>query len=173
MKTTEFLNFNGKNLLFLSNDGTYWVAIKPICEALNVNYNRQYQNIKEDEILSQLFAKQQTVGADNKLRNMICLPEKYVYGWLFSIKSASEELKEYKLECYNILYNHFHGAITGRKKLLFKRMDVRLRMWKLKEELKGNKAYQELTQLEKENKEVAKDLKNNDVELLEQPTLFG
>lgn len=173
MKTEQFLNFNGKNLILLSKDGIYWVAIKPICEVLNVEYTRQFKNLKNDEILASELAIQPIQVPGDQLRNYICLPEKYIYGWIFSINSESKELKEYKKECYNILYNHFHGTITGRKKLLTKRIDIQTQIYNLKEELKENEYYQELVQLEKESKAIAKDLKINDVEILEQPTLFG
>lgn len=98
----KFLDFNGKTLMFLGKNGEYWVALKPICEALSVNYNRQYQNLKEDPIFSQLFAEQQMVAADGKLRKMICLPEKWIYGWLIQIQSNEPGLIEYKKLCYEV-----------------------------------------------------------------------
>jgi hypothetical protein len=49
---------------------------------------------------------------------MLCLPEFYVYGWIFNIQSSSSELLRYKWACYRVLYEHFHGAITGRQNLL-------------------------------------------------------
>ena len=119
MKNFEkFLEFKGKKLFFLAKDGKYWIAIKPICEALNVNFNRQYQNIKEDPILGSAYANQQMQLGEDQLRYWACLPEFYVYGWIFSIQSKSEELQEYKWKCYEVLYNYFHGAITGRKPIL-------------------------------------------------------
>lgn len=45
-KHEKFLEFNDKKIIFLSVDGTYWIALKPICEALNVDWNRSYQNVK-------------------------------------------------------------------------------------------------------------------------------
>jgi hypothetical protein len=120
MKTEikKFLEFNGKTIFFVAADGQYWIALKPICEALNVNWNRQFQNLKSNKILGELFAEQQMVAADGKLRKMISLPEFYVYGWLMQIQSDSEELQAYQWECYSVLYTYFHGAITGRKSLL-------------------------------------------------------
>ncbi len=45
MKTHQkFLEFNGKNIIFLNVDGTYWIALKPICEALGVDYVRCFKN---------------------------------------------------------------------------------------------------------------------------------
>jgi hypothetical protein len=47
----KFLEFNGKKIIFLSVDGTYWIALKPICEALNVSVRRCMDNVKKDPIL--------------------------------------------------------------------------------------------------------------------------
>ena len=40
-QVVKFLEFKGKNIVYLSVDGTYWIAIKPVCEAISINYNRQ------------------------------------------------------------------------------------------------------------------------------------
>jgi hypothetical protein len=114
----KFLEFNGKTIYFVAVDGQYWIALKPICEALNVNWNRQFQNLKEDKNLKAVFANQQMQAPDGQLRNYVSLPEFFIYGWIFQIQSDSEELAAYKWECYRVLYEHFHGTITGRKELL-------------------------------------------------------
>jgi len=115
---SKFLEFNGKTLVFLAVDGQYWIALKPICEALNVSWKKQHSNLLEDPIFGQLSTVQGMVGADNKVREMVSLPEKWVYGWLINIQSSSPELQEYKKLCYEVLNDYFHGTITGRKELL-------------------------------------------------------
>lgn len=124
--TKKFLEFNGKTIYFVAADGQYWIAIKPICEALGVDYERQRKNLKEEEILAQLPSEQAVVAADNKLRKMLCLPEFYIYGWIFNIQSASPELLKYKWECYRVLYDYFHGAIIGRKSLLREKAKLKI-----------------------------------------------
>ena len=62
MKPQNFLSFNEKTIYFKEVGNEYWIAIKPICEALNVDYIRAYKNISEDENLSQLLSKQTIVG---------------------------------------------------------------------------------------------------------------
>lgn len=138
---TKFLEFNGKTLTFLSVDGQYWVALKPICEALNVEYTRTFKNVKADLILGQLLAVQPMVGADNKVRKMACLPENLVYGWLMQIQSASPELQKYKWECYQVLYNHFHGTITGRKELLAIKAKAQIEMDEVMNTLDPDQAF--------------------------------
>jgi hypothetical protein len=47
---------------------------------------------------------------------MVCLPLKFVFGWLFSINEnrvkpeVKEHVLKYKIECYNALFNHFFGT---------------------------------------------------------------
>ena len=38
----KFLEFNGKTIYFLSKDGDYWVAIKPICDALKLVCSKRF-----------------------------------------------------------------------------------------------------------------------------------
>jgi len=137
MKQTvsKFLEFNGKTLVFLAVNGEYWIALKPICEALGVNWARQHTNLVSDPIFGQLYADQHMVGADKKVRKMACLPEKWVYGWLISIQSSSPELQEYKKLCYEVLNDYFHGAITGRKELLAQKAKAQLEIDKVMNKL--------------------------------------
>lgn len=114
----NFLEFKGKSLLFISVTGTTFIAVKPVCEALGVDYIQQYKNIQSDPILGPALCKHTIQVPGDQARNMVCLPEDKIYGWLFSIKSDSPDLLAYKWECYDILFKHFHGAITGRKELL-------------------------------------------------------
>lgn len=169
-QTKNFLEFNGKSIYFLGVDGTTWVALKPICEALNVNWNRQFQNLKDDEILTQLFAEQQMVAADGRLRQMIALPEMYIYGWLFSINSESEELKKYKLTCYKILYNHFHGAMTARLSELRVKSEAELRIEQLESALLDTPEYKELQDEKAKVKNQGKILKKLDDDLQKKQT---
>lgn len=108
----KFLEFNGKTIYFLAVDGTYWIAIKPICEAIGVNYERQRQNLKGHPIYRELPAIQQVVAADNKARRMLCLKERYIYGWLLNIRSDNPDLIHYQRECHDVLWEHFRGIIT-------------------------------------------------------------
>ncbi len=81
-KHEKFLEFNGKKIIFLSVDGTYWIALKPICEALNIEYSRSFKNVKNDPILAPVLAIQPMQVSKNGIlqgRNMVCLPEKFIY----------------------------------------------------------------------------------------------
>ena len=60
----------------------------------------------------------------------------YIYGWIFSLRSESIELQNYKRTCYELLYNYFHGTITNRKELLLERVEIDVKINEIKKELK-------------------------------------
>jgi hypothetical protein len=114
----KYIQFNGKNICYKRINGEYWIVVKSVCEALNVEYTRQFKNLQKDPILGAALAKQpMQLPGENQKRDCVCLPEVYVYGWIFQIRSASKELLEYKKKCYLVLYRHFHGIITRRAEL--------------------------------------------------------
>jgi hypothetical protein len=172
-ETQKFLEFNGKAIYFIAADGEYWIALKPICEALEVNWNRQFQNLKNDAILKAVFAKQQMQGPDGQLRNYISLPEFFIYGWIFQIQSNSSELLAYKWECYKLLYQHFHGMIGGRKDLLKEKALAQLEIDRVMNSLDPDKALK-LQQAQKRITAIGTKLRQLDTQTIqEEKTLFS
>lgn len=170
----KFLEFNGKVIYFLGKEGQYWIAIKPICEALGVDFEYQRKALKNDAFWDQLPSNQAVVAADNRIRKMLCLPEQYIYGWLCSITSSNPELIAYKRKCYQLLYEYFHGTITGRKELIVQKAKVQIEKERLIAELQAQPAYQKLQELAKNDKRINTELKAFDRSLLsEQLWLFS
>lgn len=95
-----------------TNEGL--IPIRPICEALGVDYKSQYQKVKESKELESVVVLSTTTGADGKKYEMVCLPVEYIYGWVFSINPGNvkpevrEQVIRYKMECYHALYLYFH-----------------------------------------------------------------
>jgi hypothetical protein len=175
MKQTieKFLEFNGKTLVFLAVDGTYWVAIKPVCEALGIEYTRAFKNAKGDDILGPSLAVQPMQVPGDQLRKMASLPEYLIYGWLFSIKSESKELLLYKKECYEVLYNYFHGTITRRKKLFEEKARIQNERNHLELDLRKQDNFIKLEDLRAREARIGKELKEMDTtELHEQLDMF-
>ena len=169
----KFLEFNGKTLIFLSLNGTYWIAIKPICEALSIPFDRHIRNLKEDTILGPAASIQTLQVPNDQARKMVCLPEYLIYGWIFSIKSESKELLDYKRECYEILYNYFHGTITRRKKLFEEKAMIQGKRNKLEHELRLNPNFVLLEDLRAREARIGKELKEQDTSMFnEQLDMF-
>jgi hypothetical protein len=158
----KFLDFNGKTIYFLSVDGTYWVAIKPICEAIGVDYEGQRKNLKKDKFWDQLPSIQTVVAADKRSREMLCLPEQFIYGWICSIQSSNPELIAYKKKCYQLLYDYFHGTITNRKELITEKAKRMAEMETLEAKLRVDPDYAQLVQLEGRIKTLNQELAKQD-----------
>ena len=97
----------------ISLDKEQSLPIRPICEAIGVDFSAQKQRIERDEILNSVVVMTTTTGKDGKQYEMMCLPFKFIFGWLFTIdtsrvrEEAKENVIKYKLECYNALYDYF------------------------------------------------------------------
>jgi hypothetical protein len=174
-QVVKFLEFRGKNLVYLSVNGTYWIAIKPICEVLNIDYVTQFKKLKTDTILAPALCKHtMQVPGDNQLREYICLPEEFIYGWIFSIHSKSKELELYKRECYHVLYEHFHGIITRRRELIKQKADTNFKRRILENILSQNSDYNEFTKLRLCERRLSRKLKEiEQSEMQEELDLFS
>lgn len=134
MKTTEITvaKVNQVDITVIRN-GEKRVAVRPICDALGIDFSAQLQRLKRDQILSSTVVTITTVGGDGKDREMITIPFKFVFGWLFTIDTSKvrPEVKEmvidYKIQCYEALYNHFarhEEFLEYRQKLIDERLLV-------------------------------------------------
>jgi hypothetical protein len=177
MKSHEkFLEFNNNKILFLNSDGVYWIALKPILDALNLDADRYIKKTKRDAFFGTCWDTLSVQVENNGViqgRKMVCLPEKYIYGWICILNSTSKELNEYKETCYSLLYNHFHGTITNRKELLLEKKDVDSQLHQLKSQLKEkDEAFQKLQKLEVKKKQLTKQLASMDEQIIKEPEIF-
>lgn len=97
-----------------------YVPLRPICNYLGLDWAGQYQRINRDPVLSEAI---NSIGvtpteldpSSNRPRtsDMICLPLKYLNGWLFGVNAnrVKDDLRErvirYQRECYDILAQAF------------------------------------------------------------------
>ena len=97
METRVITRVNNVDIL-ASNVSEQLIPIKPICEALGVDYPNQYKKLKEHPIYSSSIVLSTMIASDNKAREMTCIPIQFLSGWIFSINPANvkEEAKEEK-----------------------------------------------------------------------------
>lgn len=116
MSQTLISKINGVDIVTVERDGEIFVPIKPICEAIGIDFASQYRKLQSEDILSASVVIMTMVAADDSSREMVCLPLKFIYGWLFTINpgkvapEARETVSRYRRECYDVLYDHFAGA---------------------------------------------------------------
>lgn len=113
METKTIAKVNDVTIQVISDNGAKLVPIRPICEALGIDYPTQFNKLKEDEFLSSTIGLSPTVAGDGKDREMVCIPLKYIFGWLFTInprnvkEEARESVSRYRVKCYDVLYSYF------------------------------------------------------------------
>lgn len=115
--TNLITKINGVDIVTVERDGEIFVPVKPICEAITVNYTSQLEKLQSDVTFStSTVPLRGIVAADGKEREMVCLPLWLVYLWLGTInpKNVDENVRPkvmmYRLECARVLYQHFAGA---------------------------------------------------------------
>lgn len=147
-KTTVAL-VNKTQITVLDQNGSPFVPIKPICDALGIYHQTQINKLKEDEFFSSVVALGATTGADGKTYEMLSLPLKYALLWLGSInpKNVAPEAKEsvmrYKEACASALFDYFYGHVLfvrERNRKLFElrqqKAEAKQRFANAKEEIK-------------------------------------
>lgn len=103
------VDFHGHALTVITGlDGEHLVAMKPICEAIGLQWEAQLKRIKRHPVLSQGMSVMDTpsAGGDQKTT---CLPLDYLNGWLFGVDASRvrpeirERLVQYQRECFAAL----------------------------------------------------------------------
>lgn len=161
---------NGVKISAVVKNSEIYLPVKPICEAIGISFSAQRIKIQEHNILSSVVSIIDTTGSDGKQYEMLCLPLKVVYGWLFSInpgKVASEakaNVEKYVWECYEVLYEHFSNA--SRK--LFETNEAEIRLLKLIDD--SIALEKQARQSRKESEAALKELRSR--RLYPEPTLF-
>ena len=67
MKTINVAMINDISLQVVADEREQFVAVKPVCEILGVNYTTQVEKLKEHPIFSSTIPLRGTVGADGKI----------------------------------------------------------------------------------------------------------
>jgi len=110
------VNFRGDQLYgFKGDDGTF-LALKPMVEAMGLDWSAQFRRVQRDPILHEAIAMMATPFGHNGGQECVCIKLELVNGWLFTIDSArikGETVRErvilYQRECYQVLHDHFAG----------------------------------------------------------------
>lgn len=106
------VDFHGQSLVAVLIDGNPFVAMKPICENIGLNWDAQRQRIRRSPVLDQ-GAVVMTVPSASGDQETICLPLDMLNGWLFGVdvnrvrEEIRPKLMQYQKECFGVLFRHF------------------------------------------------------------------
>ena len=71
--STQTVSFNNQSLITVEQNGVHYVAMKPICENIGIDWRAQRQRIVRDEVLCSTVVIITTVAEDEKNREMLCI----------------------------------------------------------------------------------------------------
>lgn len=106
------IDFHGDTLFAFEREGEPFVAMRPIVEALGLDWSAQYRRLMRDDVLAGSVAMMATV-TDAGQRDAICLPLHLLNGWLFGVDAARvrpeirDKITLYRRECFQALADHF------------------------------------------------------------------
>lgn len=114
----EKVNYLGHDLAVVDKGGRQYAAMKPLVEAMGLDWRAQHRLIQNDSILSSVMVVMKFPGADGKRYKMLALPLEYLNGWLFLVPvlryrgELRERLMSYQRKCYYALGSHFCKCST-------------------------------------------------------------
>lgn len=113
------VNFRGDDLYGFKQDDGVYLALKPMVEAMGLDWSAQLKRVKRDPILSEGMAMMATPFGRGGDQECVAIRLDLINGWLFTIDSsriASDEVRQrvqtYQRECYQVLNDHFTGKRT-------------------------------------------------------------
>ncbi len=112
-QSVQRIIFQGSPILTIEQDGVHYVAMKPVCENIGLDWDGQRQRINRHAFLNSTAVMITAVAEDGKLREMQMLPVKYLQGWLFTVDAnrvkpaIKERLITYQKECFDVLHQYW------------------------------------------------------------------
>ena len=107
------VDFEGDTIYAVKTPDGVFVAVKPICERLSVDWSSQHKRLNRETTLRECLVIL-TIPSAGGPQETVCLPLHMIPGWLFGfdenqIKNADgrEIILRYKRRCYLVLSAHF------------------------------------------------------------------
>ena len=114
MSNVVTIDFYGNSIVAVLREGMPYVAMKPICENIGLDWKSQYNRLKRTPALeTSMVMTTIQMPEDDQYREYACLPLDMLNGWLFGVdvNRVKPELKDklvrYQKECYGVLFKHF------------------------------------------------------------------
>ncbi|MEH3117077.1 MAG: phage P22, antirepressor protein [Methylorubrum populi] len=112
------VEFHDDTLFAAERPDGIFVAPKPICDALGIEWRKQHERMKRDPVLSEGITMMVMPSPGGPQETTI-LRLQLLPGWLFGIDEsrvkpeARDRVLAYKRECFEVLFRHFYGAPTA------------------------------------------------------------
>lgn len=117
----ETIPFHGSELIARrGTDDDYYVALKPLCEGMGIDYTAQYRRLNRQPWA--VNAMMATTGSDGKTYQMFGINRKTLTMWLATIDTSrlkddtvKNNIVTYQRECAEALDSYFHEGAAVRE----------------------------------------------------------
>ena len=114
------VDFYGDTLVAVQTaDEEIYVPVRPVCEYLGLSWPGQFERMRRDPVLGDALAliRVTRTTATGGVPDMLCLPLKFIPGWLFGIQASRvrvglrDKIIRYQRECFDVLWRAFKADI--------------------------------------------------------------
>jgi len=127
------LNFRGAKLIGVIHKGEISIPVRPIADAIGIEWNGQYEAIKRHPVLSKGVRMIRIPFGNGGPQTMMCLPLHRLHFWLARIESGRiknddvrTEVVAFQEECADALFAHFMPEFAATLGIDTPTIDVRL-----------------------------------------------
>lgn len=117
--TPVSIDFHGARIPTFNVEGVIRVAMKPICDAIGLQWHAQRKRILRHSVLSK-GASMMDSPSRGGIQKVLTLPLNKLNGWLFGVDTARvkpeirDRLEEYQAECFEVLSDYWQkGRATN------------------------------------------------------------
>jgi len=109
---SKIVKFNNQHIPVYFVGDKPFVAMKPICENIGLQWEAQLKRIKRNHVLNQGMSIMD-IPTNGGKQQIVCLPFSMLNGWLMGVDAnkvkpeIKDTLTKYQLECYDVLFKHF------------------------------------------------------------------
>ena len=109
---SKIVKFNNQHIPVYFVGDKPFVAMKPICENIGLQWEAQLKRIKRNHVLNQGMSIMD-IPTNGGNQQIVCLPFSMLNVWLMGVDAnkvkpeIKDTLVKYQLECYDVLYQHF------------------------------------------------------------------
>ena len=111
--------FHNDTLVLVDDNGTPFVAMRPIVENMGLAWQVQHRKLSEK--FASTVTIMVTVGEDGRNRDMVCLPLRKLPAWLYSVNpnkvapAIADKVRQYQDECDDVLWEYWTTGQVNRK----------------------------------------------------------
>ena len=116
----QTITFQGNQILTVEKGDIQYVAMKPLCESIGLNWRAQYNRIKRHAFLIEGVVMM-TTPSKGGMQETLMLPINFLQGWLFTVDAnrvnveIRDQLIIYQKECFDVLNNYWKNKAVQPK----------------------------------------------------------